>query len=399
MSFWHNALYYPNAVLLNVVFCAAEQSLMPESTKLHTPIISFFTGGGFLDIGFELAGFDIIWTNELNIQFAEIYSTGMSALKSRMGTEKCVQIYNHANIAHLSSCEILRESFGNVVPSTWGVIGGPPCPDFSQGGKHAGGTGKNGYLTSVFVQQIVKLNPTFFLLENVSGLYRFGKHRAFLYEQMKQLYQKNYVLDYRILDALDFGVPQNRERFFLIGFKREFVTKILQRRLESKEIGWFSWPTPKYPNAKISFSWPTQDKFGGSPKCSQSIPKELTVWYAFNNPTKSIRMPNGDEHFEPYSKKFQEIMEGDVSGRSFKRLHRYRYSPTAWYGNREVHLHPSEPRRISVREAMRIQTVPEEYVMPKEICLSAKFKLISNGVPCVLAHEIAKAIRCFILQK
>jgi len=85
-----------------------------------------------------------------------------------------------------------------------------------------------------------------------------------------------------------------------------------------------------------------------------------------------------------------------VSGKSFKRLHRYRYSPTAWYGNNEVHLHPWKKRRLSVREALRLQTVPDTYVMPEEIPLCAKFKVIGNGVPCQLAQKIAESIRCFI---
>ena len=81
-------------------------------------------------------------------------------------------------------------------------------------------------------------------------------------------------------------------------------------------------------------------------------------------------------------------MKGDVSAKSFKRLHRYRYSPTAWYGNQEVHLHPWRPRRISVREALRIQTVPDAYVLPKDEPISGRFKAISNGVPCLMAKKI-----------
>jgi DNA (cytosine-5)-methyltransferase 1 len=115
------------------------------------------------------------------------------------------------------------------------------------------------------------------------------------------------------------------------------------------------------------------------------VPLELTVFpllYGKNAPGK---LPNGKEHFNGYSPKFQERDEGDVTGKSFKRLHRYRFSPTVWYGNQEVHLHPSEPRRLSVREALRIQTVPDEYVLPPEESLSSKFKLIGNGVPCLMA--------------
>ena len=84
------------------------------------------------------------------------------------------------------------------------------------------------------------------------------------------------------------------------------------------------------------------------------------------------KLPNGQDMFNPYSEKFHIIDEGDVSGKSFKRLHRYRYSPTVWYGNNEVHLHPWKPRRLSVREALRIQTVPDGYVMPTTSTLTDK---------------------------
>src|SRR5690606_28144652 len=95
-------------------------------------------------------------------------------------------------------------------------------------------------------------------------------------------------------------------------------------------------------------------------------------------------------------KKFWQIDEGDVSGKSFKRLHRYRYSPTAWYGNNEVHIHPWKPRRLSVREALRIQTVPDEYILPVDFSLTDKFKMITNGVPCRLAEHLAQSIMTFL---
>ena len=87
------------------------------------------------------------------------------------------------------------------------------------------------------------------------------------------------------------------------------------------------------------------------------------------------------------------IAEGDTSGKSFKRLHRWRYSPTAAYGNNEVHLHPYKERRISVAEAMAIQSLPKEFVVLPTLCLSKKFKMISNGVPYLMAVAIAKTLK------
>ncbi len=110
-------------------------------------------------------------------------------------------------------------------------------------------------------------------------------------------------------------------------------------------------------------------------------------------------LPNGNEGFAAYSAKMQTVREGDVAKKSFKRLHRYRYSPTACYGNNEVHLHPWEPRRLTVREALRIQSVPDTYELPPDMPLSSKFKMIANGVPVELARHVAQAIHSVLTRK
>src|SRR5699024_1972529 len=86
------------------------------------------------------------------------------------------------------------------------------------------------------------------------------------------------------------------------------------------------------------------------------------------------------------------IPEGESRGKSFKRLHRWRYSPTAAYGNNEVHLHPYLPRRISVAEALAIQSLPEWFELPQNISLSSKFKMVGNGVPYLLSYGIASEL-------
>ena len=94
--------------------------------------------------------------------------------------------------------------------------------------------------------------------------------------------------------------------------------------------------------------------------------------------------------------RFNTILEGDVSRKSFKRLHRWRYSPTAAYGNNEVHLHPYKARRISVAEALAIQSLPKEFKIPKTLSKSDMFKTIGNGVPFLLSAGLAQEIRNFI---
>ena len=90
------------------------------------------------------------------------------------------------------------------------------------------------------------------------------------------------------------------------------------------------------------------------------------------------------------------IPEGDDSKKSYKRLHRWRYSPTVAYGNNEVHLHPYKARRLSVAEALALQSLPKDFCLPPEMSLTAKFKTTGNGVPFLLANGIAKTIYQFL---
>jgi DNA (cytosine-5)-methyltransferase 1 len=360
------------------------------------PILSFFTGGGFFDLGFKQAGFPICWTNDNCPAFIAAYERGMSSwLSSLRGKTVKARIANDRSVCDLSARSVLKEAFGDSRPIHFGVIGGPPCPDFSNGGIHAGGNGSNGKLTSVFVDMICSLHPSFFVIENVPGLYRFHKHRAFLERKMSQLQERGYAVDYKILNALELGVPQDRERLFVVGFKKPIAHRAVGRKLAA-ETGWFPWPAiDAYCGAK-RLAWPKTAPFGKKPAKPAEVPIELTVYPALLGNGNPEDIANGREFFNPHSGRFKEIPEGDVARKSFKRLHRYRFSPTAWYGNQEVHLHPWKARRLSVREALRIQSVPDEYILPEELSLSAKFKLICNGVPCVMAFHLATAVKSFL---
>lgn len=362
------------------------------------PVLSFFTGGGFFDLGFKQAGFAICWTNENCPAFAEGYGHGMSAWLSSLNKRQIANttISNTNSICDLSAKQVLNEAFDSPRPSVFGVIGGPPCPDFSSGGTHAGGNGINGKLTTTFVDMLCGLKSHFFVIENVPGLYRFKKHRAFLEKKICQLQENGYAIDYKILNALEFGVPQDRERIFVVGFKRSLAQNALGRELIRDERGWFQWPAiESYTGAK-SLPWPRVTPFGQEPSKPAEIPIELTVYPALIGSGDPENVANGREYFLPYSSKFRQVEEGDVFRKSFKRLHRYRFSPTAWYGNQEVHLHPWKARRLSVRETLRIQSVPDEYILPQDMTLSAKFKMICNGVPCVMSFHLASAVQRFL---
>lgn len=359
----------------------------------QVPVISYFTGGGFLDLGFMAQGFRIVWRNENNAAFIEGFEHGMSTL---LGAQGGHSIENRNSILSVSPKQVLKEAFNNAPkPETFGVIGGPPCSDFANGGKHKGGEGQNGMLTRVLVDHILALQPSFFLLENVKGLFQI--HKPFLNGLIGKL-NTRYSTSLRLLDALDYGVPQSRERMFLVGLDKRWVKDSLGIDKSLNGDGsWFPWQRKRHRDAKNSYVWPSQSPFGGLPKRPTGIPEELMVGTWICDPNIDLtKLPNGLDQFVAKSDKFSRINEGDDSRKSFKRLHRWRYSPTAAYGKNEVHLHPIHPRRLSVREVMRIQTVPDGYALPEKMSLSHKFRLVSNGVPVTLAKAVASSFQKII---
>lgn len=357
--------------------------------KLSIPVLSFFTGGGFLDVGFSQADFKVVWTNENNKIFTDMYEYGMSALATSFEKGEIFQkISDRRSIENISARCIVKAAFPEGRPALFGIIGGPPCPDFANGGKHRGHEGAHGRLSQTYASRICEIKPAFFVFENVHGLLRTEKHRAFLKTLEKQFENAGYCIDMAVLNSLDIGLAQDRERVFLLGIKKSLVKVCLGRKLKASEKGWFSWPVVKqYQDAKKRFDWPGINTNGRAPGKPDGIPDELMVFHLLSNIPEDL--PNVKEGFKPYSPKFKTVIEGDTSGKSFKRLHRYRYSPTACYGNNEVHLHPWEHRRLSVREAMRIQGIPDEYALPGAVPLTAKFKMIANGVPVPLAEKVA----------
>ncbi len=357
--------------------------------KAKVPILSFFTGGGFLDLGFEKTGcYEIVWTNEVNQDFVKLYEHGYTCWRKKNGMSPLpARIHNNHSAIELSHSLILEEAFGAIKPDFFGMIGGPPCQDFSSGGKNAGFNGIKGNLTKIYVDLILKIQPSFFIIENVQGVYKTKKHRGILDPLLDSL-KKDYVTSKWKLDALEFGVPQHRHRLFVVGLLKNSLTENALTQLDNS---WFYPPKPVYENALLSFQWPKKNIFGDHGLAKpEGIPTELFVESCLINEDERRTLPNANDMFKAYSQRFYEVEEGDTSKKSFKRLHRYRYSPTACYGNNEVHLHPFEPRRLSLREAMRIQGIPDEYELPEGSSLTIKFKLIGNGVPVPLAYNIAQ---------
>lgn len=361
-----------------------------KGSQQECAIFSFFAGAGFLDLGFETAGYRVDFVNEIHEPF----------LKAYKHSRKIMGISEPKHGYHMGDMDDLTKGPGQKMLKTFiknsrlegkiiGFIGGPPCPDFSVAGKNRGKNGKHGKLSETYTKLIRRQKPDFFLFENVKGLWKTKEHREFYDELKKGLQENGYVTTEKLVNALEYGVAQDRDRIILVGFRKELFNGIKKARAA---LELFPWSENK------AYSREEIESFKKN-RVEVKIPDPLTVnfWFEKNN---VVSHPNANHHFVPHAiKKFQTVQEGDVSHKSFKRLHRKRYSPTAAYGNNEVHLHPLEARRISVAEALAIQSLPERFAFPSDMTLTDMFKAVGNGVPYIAAKAMAKNIKEFIDQQ
>ena len=378
-----------------------KQSLPTKpSPGANLGVFSFFSGSGLLDLAFEDSGFETLAMNELSEAFSNAYVYSREKLGRalpRFGCKTCtIDWFLEAEGKKWLAKKVSESrSLGFSV----GFIGGPPCPDFSVGGKNRGRHGDNGRLSESYIDVICAQRPDWFLFENVRGLWRTAKHRAFFEHLKEKLAEEGYQLSDKLLNAIQFGAPQDRDRIFLFGALPKSTRKQARKAAPTPfEIDWGKCATYQGRKA-FDFPWPKTSPFGG-PSEVGNCPQELTVDFWFQK-NKVQDHPNAVHYFKPRAglKKFEAIAEGDDSKKSFKRLHRGRYSPTVCYGNNEVHLHPSLARRISAAEALALQSMPSTFVLPPDMTLSAMFKTIGNGVPYLLGKGVALAVSEFLTNQ
>lgn len=370
---------------------------MTKDRKLK--IFSFFSGCGILDLGFEKAGYDINFVNEYFKPFLDAYA--YSRKKMNIKPPK----YGYANtdvnsyLAENKDELIKYKKDAGKDGSLIGFIGGPPCPDFSIAGKQRGKDGDNGKLSLSYVALLTSMKPDFFLFENVKGLWKTARHREFYEELKTALKEAGYCLTERLTNSLEFGVPQDRDRILLVGVQKELVRP--KYRTSDYILLQFPWESNMKYSVKDVFEepWPDKTPFREDSylECPEGIEKELTVQYWFEK-NDVEKHPDADRCFRPKAgfKKMVVISEGDTSKKSYKRIHRWRYSPTVAYGNNEVHLHPYKARRLSVAEAMSLQSLPPEFTLPPEMTLTDCFKTIGNGVPFLMAEGIAMTVKDYL---
>ena len=163
-------------------------------------VVSFFAGCGGLDLGFEQAGFNVVWANEFEPHCRATY------------------VRNHPNTEFVLGDICMIDP--NSIPDCDGFIGGPPCQSWSIGGKMKGLDDERGQLFLKYIDLIKIKQPKFFVIENVKGMLD-DKFKEVFEDFIVRLENAGYDVQWSLLDAVNFRIPQNRERVFFVGFKKD----------------------------------------------------------------------------------------------------------------------------------------------------------------------------------
>ena len=325
-------------------------------------LVSFFAGAGGLDLGFQKAGFNVVWANEYDKDIWETYE------KNHTNTELDKRSIRKIQIDEVPECD--------------GIIGGPPCQSWSEAGAHRGINDQRGQLFYDFIRILEAKQPKFFLAENVSGMLS-SRHSDAL-RNIKEMFQNaGYELSFKMLNASDYNVPQDRKRVFFIGIRKDLGFK-------------FEFPEITYPKIPL-----------------EKVIKDLQESVL---PAKEYNNTNGDDCKVPN----HEYMIGNFSTIYMSR-NRVRswdeQSFTIQAGGRHAPIHPQAPkmkfieankrifvpgkehlyRRLSVRECARIQTFPDDFKFYYKK-VAAGYKMIGNAVPVNLAKFLAENIKSQILE-
>lgn len=315
-------------------------------------LLSFFSGCGGLDLGFERAGFKIVWANDNSSSVLETY----------------IKNFPHTEFSSEDIRKIKAECLPNDIV---GIIGGPPCQSWSNAGKGLGIKDPRGKLFLNFIDILHQKQPEFFVAENVRGILSMRNKDA--YNGICKLFSEaGYDLFVDYLNAADFGVPQNRERVFFIGFRKDLkVNYHFPKPLNTKTtvrdaIGDLS--TNAVVGRKGLICQVENHEYwdGGYSYIFMSRNRVLD----WNKQSFTIQASGRQTSIHPQAP-FMEKVKKDVM----------RFVPG------QEHLY----RRLTVRECARLQTFPDDFIF-KYNNLNDGYKMVGNAVPVNLAYHVAVSI-------
>lgn len=313
-------------------------------------LLSLFAGAGGMDIGFEKAGFKVVWANEYDKTIAPSYQKYFP--KTRFDGRSIRDIPN-----------------SDLPEAVTGVIGGPPCQSWSEAGARRGIEDPRGALFFEYLRVIKRTQPIFFVAENVHGLIHARNMKSF--KQIIKLFEtEGYVVSWKLLKASDYGVPQDRERVFIVGYQQSLNKT-------------FKFPEPLKTKTTL------RDAIGDLAKLKIGETKKVKNHEFVDTGYSPIFMSRNrvrswdeqsytilatDRHipFHPQAPKMVKVRGQEL--RKFAKGYESKY------------------RRLTIRECARIQTFPDDYEFIYTNMRNA-YKMIGNAVPVELAYWVAKTIK------
>ena len=318
-------------------------------------IASFFSGAGGLDLGFEQAGFEIVYANEFDKTIWETY-------------EK-----NHKLILDKRD---IRNVNPDDIPEVDGFIGGPPCQSWSEAGKQKGIKDPRGQLFLDYIRLLKAKQPKFFICENVPGIL-FQKNKPALDLFCEGFKDAGYDLSVTKYNAEDYGDCQDRERVIFFGIRTDLGLNAKLNLTKQKKVT-------------------LQDGIGD---LKDSAVMSLTG----NKANKDLEIPN------------HEYFTGDFSSMFMSRNRVRAWNETGYTvqaSGRQCQLHPQAPkmekigtdkfrfipgsenlyRRLTVRECARLQGFPDDFIFYYDK-VDDGYKMVGNAVPVHFSYAIANAIK------
>lgn len=359
-------------------------------------VISFFSGAGGMDLGFVLAGHNIVWANDFDKDAVSTYNKNIGEVIGHKSINGDI-----TKILNVSDAEI-----NEIIPDADVVIGGFPCQGFTIANLNRSMSDERNYLYLQLLKIINIKQPSFFVLENVKGLENMDNGTV-LNMILNDLEGAGYTVCYNVLNAYNFGVPQNRERVIIVGVRNDLSNNYIIPQQNINNI-------PR----KTLYVAPTHSvnsNVNEDEKCWEKVNRVYQLFLEgkldsninyFKNDNKIFRVQTvrdaiGDLPIE-YTDDCNILnhtgtkCKVKITNRVGNRATEWdKYSPTimgrgSGTGGPLIIPHPLQHRRMSIREVARIQTFPDKFEFFG--CNSACYRQIGNAVPVLMAYNIAKIL-------
>lgn len=349
-------------------------------------VIDLFAGVGGLSLGFERQGFNVVLANEYDKSIAKSYK------------------YNHKNtkmiVGDITTLN-LKETFSEFERKIDVVIGGPPCQGFSQKGLRKTIHDERNFLFKYYVEVVKLVKPKYFVMENVPNL--LTAEKGYFFKEIKDLFNKiGYSLEYGVLNAADYGVPQNRKRAVIIG-KLDGKAPKLPSPTKIKITIWEAISDLAFLN---SGEGAEEQDYRNQPNSDYEKELRGKSTRLFNHKAtkhsplalERLKMipPNSGKEVLPNEHLTKSIYSG-----TWTRMKKNEISVTITTRfdtpSSGKFTHPFLDRAITVREAARIQSFPDNFIFIGN--KGSQMRQVGNAVPPLLASAIAEVIKRDIVEE